>query len=56
MAPRERTTVTGASARQAGTAMRWRAIQLGGVQAVYFLRLLVLAQLLAPDAFGLSSA
>jgi lipopolysaccharide exporter len=33
--------------------MRWRAIQLAGVQAVYFIRLLVLAQLLAPDAFGL---
>ena len=33
--------------------MRWRAIQLAGVQGVYFVRLLVLAQLLAPDAFGL---
>lgn len=33
--------------------MRWRAIQLAGVQGVYFLRLVLLAQLLAPDAFGL---
>jgi hypothetical protein len=34
-------------------AMRWRAAQLVGVQLVYFLRLLILAKLLAPDAFGL---
>jgi lipopolysaccharide exporter len=33
--------------------MRWRAIQLAGVQGIYLLRLLVLARLLAPDAFGL---
>jgi O-antigen/teichoic acid export membrane protein len=33
--------------------MRWRALQLGGVQAIYFLRLFLLAQLLAPEAFGL---
>lgn len=33
--------------------MRWRAMQLAGVQAVYFVRLIVLARLLAPDAFGL---
>jgi O-antigen/teichoic acid export membrane protein len=33
--------------------MRWRALQLAGVQGVYFLRLLLLAKLLAPDAFGL---
>ena len=38
---------------RAGTAMRWRAFQLAGVQGVYLLRLLLLAQLLAPDAFGL---
>jgi O-antigen/teichoic acid export membrane protein len=37
----------------AGAAMRWRALQLAGVQGVYFLRLLLLAKLLAPDAFGL---
>jgi len=45
--------VTEATARQAGVAMRWRAIELAGVKGIYFLRLLVLAQLLAPDAFGL---
>src|SRR5688572_20780857 len=39
--------------KRAGAAMRWRAIQLAGVQGVYFLRLVLLAQLLAPDAFGL---
>jgi O-antigen/teichoic acid export membrane protein len=33
--------------------MRWRAVQLGGVQAIYFVRLIVLARLLTPDAFGL---
>lgn len=33
--------------------MRWRAVQLASVQAVYFIRLLILARLLAPDAFGL---
>jgi lipopolysaccharide exporter len=38
---------------QAGTAMRWRAAQLAGVQLIYFVRLLILAKLLAPDAFGL---
>src|SRR5688572_18383839 len=38
---------------RAGAAMRWRTAQLVGIQAIYFLRLLVLARLLAPDAFGL---
>lgn len=38
---------------QTRNAMRWRALQLGGVQAVYFLRLLILAKLLAPEDFGL---
>jgi lipopolysaccharide exporter len=33
--------------------MRWRAAQLAGVQLIYFVRLLVLARILAPDAFGL---
>jgi lipopolysaccharide exporter len=37
----------------ASAAMRWRALQLVGVQALYFVRLLILAKLLAPDAFGL---
>ncbi len=45
--------MSGAATIRAGSAMRWRAIQLAGVQGVYFLRLIVLAQLLAPDAFGL---
>ena len=45
--------MTAAAAWDAGTAMRWRALQLAGVQGIYFLRLLVLARLLAPDAFGL---
>jgi O-antigen/teichoic acid export membrane protein len=39
--------------QKAGEAIRWRAAQLAGVQAIYFLRLLVLAALLAPEAFGL---
>jgi O-antigen/teichoic acid export membrane protein len=38
---------------RAGAAMRWRAFQLAGVQGIYLVRLLLLAQLLAPDAFGL---
>jgi lipopolysaccharide exporter len=33
--------------------MRWRALQLVGVQAIGLLRLLILAKLLAPEAFGL---
>jgi O-antigen/teichoic acid export membrane protein len=37
----------------AAQALRWRVVQLAGVQAIYFLRLLILAKLLAPDAFGL---
>jgi O-antigen/teichoic acid export membrane protein len=41
------------TAQQTGAAMRWRAIQLAGVEAVYLVRLVVLAQLLAPEAFGL---
>jgi lipopolysaccharide exporter len=44
--------MTDTALADAGTAMRWRAIQLAGVQAIYFLRLIVLARLLAPDAFG----
>jgi lipopolysaccharide exporter len=42
-----------AAAWHPGTAMRWRATQLAGVQVIYFVRLLVLARILAPDAFGL---
>jgi O-antigen/teichoic acid export membrane protein len=33
-------------------AIGWRAAQQAGVQAIYFLRLLVLAYLLAPESFG----
>ena len=33
--------------------MRWRAVQLVGVELVYLLRLLVLARILLPEAFGL---
>jgi len=43
----------GSVAQRAGAAMRWRAAQLAGVEAIYFLRLLILAKLLAPEAFGL---
>jgi len=45
--------MTGGLTSKAGTAMRWRAVQLAGVQAIYLVRLLILARLLAPDAFGL---
>ena len=37
----------------AAQALRWRIVQLAGVQGIYFLRLLILAKLLAPDVFGL---
>jgi hypothetical protein len=33
-------------------AIRWRAVQQAGVQIIYLLRLLILARLLAPEAFG----
>jgi lipopolysaccharide exporter len=39
--------------RDAAQALRWRVVQLAGVQGIYFLRLLILAKLLAPEAFGL---
>jgi O-antigen/teichoic acid export membrane protein len=38
---------------QARDAMRWRALQLVGIRAIYFLRLLILAKLLVPEDFGL---
>ena len=38
---------------RAGSAMRWRAAQLASVELIYFARLLLLASLLAPEAFGL---
>jgi O-antigen/teichoic acid export membrane protein len=37
----------------AGTAMLWQAFQMGGVKALYMVRLLVLAILLTPADFGL---
>jgi PST family polysaccharide transporter/lipopolysaccharide exporter len=37
----------------AGHAVRWRMAQLIGVNAIFLLRVLVLARILAPDAFGL---
>lgn len=39
--------------RQAASALVWRAVQLGGEKLIFFLRLLILARLLAPDDFGL---
>ncbi len=40
-------------AKQAGTAMIWKALQLGGTKVIFMLRLLILAWLLSPDDFGL---
>ncbi len=40
-------------ARAAGSALGWKSLQHVGSKVVYFLRLLVLARLLAPDDFGL---
>jgi lipopolysaccharide exporter len=40
-------------ASRTGTALLWQAVQLGGVKAVHFLRILILARLLAPEDFGL---
>ena len=39
--------------RAAGNAMLWQAFQMGGVKALYMVRLLVLAILLTPEDFGL---
>jgi O-antigen/teichoic acid export membrane protein len=39
--------------RAAGSAMLWQAFQMGGVKALYMVRLLVLAILLTPADFGL---
>lgn len=38
-----------------GQALTWRAIQLAGVKAIYFVRMFVLARLLSPDDFGLAA-
>lgn len=39
--------------RAAGNALVWKFIQMGGVKAIYLVRLLVLAILLKPEDFGL---
>jgi len=39
--------------RAAGIAMLWQSFQMGGVKAIYMIRLLVLAILLTPSDFGL---
>jgi O-antigen/teichoic acid export membrane protein len=45
--------VTESLRTRAGRAAGWQAAQHAAVQAIYFVRLLILAHLLAPDAFGL---
>ncbi|MDW7710964.1 MAG: oligosaccharide flippase family protein [Deferrisomatales bacterium] len=45
--------MTPSISRRAGAAMGWQAAQFACTQAIYFLRLLILARLLAPDDFGL---
>ena len=37
---------------RAAAAMRWRALQLVGVEAIYFFRLVIVAAILTPEAFG----
>ncbi len=39
--------------KRTGSALTWKAVQLGGVKAIFFLRLLILARLLVPEDFGL---
>ena len=41
------------SLKQAGSALVWRVIQLGGIKVIFMVRLLVLAWLLVPEDFGL---
>ena len=40
-------------ARQAGKALIWQVLQLGGDKLLFFVRILVLARLLTPEDFGL---
>jgi O-antigen/teichoic acid export membrane protein len=40
-------------AKQAGTAVVWKAAQLAGIKGIFLARLLILARLLAPEDFGL---
>jgi O-antigen/teichoic acid export membrane protein len=39
-------------AKQAGTAVAWKTAKLGGSKTISFIRLIILARLLAPDDFG----
>jgi O-antigen/teichoic acid export membrane protein len=45
--------VTAPLSQRAGHAVRWRIAQLVGVNVIFLIRVLVLAKILAPDAFGL---
>ena len=49
----ESAPVTVPISSRAGRAVVWRLAQVVGVNAIFFVRVLVLARLLAPDAFGL---
>jgi O-antigen/teichoic acid export membrane protein len=40
-------------AQTADTALFWKGIQYAGIKVIFFVRLLILARLLAPDDFGL---
>jgi lipopolysaccharide exporter len=40
-------------AQQAGSAIFWKAFQLGGGKAIYLIRTIILARILVPDDFGL---
>jgi lipopolysaccharide exporter len=39
--------------KQAGAALVWKAVQLGAVNGIYLVRLLILARLLSPEEYGL---
>lgn len=39
--------------QQAGSALAWKSLQLGGAKLIFLVRILVLGRLLAPDDFGL---
>jgi hypothetical protein len=45
--------MTDGLSQRAGSAVRWRTAQLVGVNGIFLIRVLVLARILAPDAFGL---
>ena len=46
-------TVNGGLAHRAGKAAVWQGVTVGGVKLIFVVRLLILARLLGPDAFGL---